>query len=348
MDDKNQKERLEQELKFLRESFDAEVISKEEFEKGKNRIEEKLKAIGKLEDKPIQEKAEENDEAIEEKTDEKIRLKVVQDEDEHFHENPKQEQGETSYSIPAESKKGGEEKEGKFFKYAVVFIVLLLAAFFAYSFVNKETGKRQNNIIPPEPQKINVIVLNDRNSCFNCDTTRILGILEGWFGPLNAKEVDFSTEEGKRMAQKFDAAALPMYFLDENITKSASYAQLKRIFLKKNESYVLSEDVAAPNFYFKREDIPNRLDFFAKPDDSASIKAERNLQGFLNAFKASFGKHAPNDEITKELGIRNFPAFLVNNRVKFSGVHTAETIKSNFCRLNKVPECSVSLSKNLI
>jgi len=32
MDDKTQKERLEQELKFLKESFEAEVISKEEFE----------------------------------------------------------------------------------------------------------------------------------------------------------------------------------------------------------------------------------------------------------------------------------------------------------------------------
>ena len=42
---KNQRYRLEQELKFLKESFEAEVISKEEFEKGKNRIEEKLKEI---------------------------------------------------------------------------------------------------------------------------------------------------------------------------------------------------------------------------------------------------------------------------------------------------------------
>ena len=37
MDDKNQKERLEQELRFLKESFEAEVISKEEFEKFEER-----------------------------------------------------------------------------------------------------------------------------------------------------------------------------------------------------------------------------------------------------------------------------------------------------------------------
>ena len=45
MDDKSQRERLEQELRFLKESFEAEVISKEEFKKGKDRLEEKLKEI---------------------------------------------------------------------------------------------------------------------------------------------------------------------------------------------------------------------------------------------------------------------------------------------------------------
>ena len=45
MDDNNQKERLEQELRFLKESFEAEVISKEECEKGKERVENKLKDI---------------------------------------------------------------------------------------------------------------------------------------------------------------------------------------------------------------------------------------------------------------------------------------------------------------
>ncbi|MBI2657247.1 hypothetical protein HYX08_00975 [Candidatus Woesearchaeota archaeon] len=351
MDDKNQKERLEQELKFLKESFDAEVISREEFEKGSGRIEKKLREIEKSEKKSVQEKketAEEKpeakDEAIEPKTEEKIKLKAIQDEEKHA--NPAQEQKqEQSYEKP---KTETIEKDGKFFKYAVVFVVLMLAAFFAYSLINNGP-KAQNKTIPaPEAQKINVVVLNDRGSCFNCDTGRILRILEGWLGPLNAKEADYNTAEGRGMAQKFDANALPMYVLDENITKSENYAKLKRIFTKKNESYVLSEDVAAPNFYFKRELIPNRLDFFAIPNDNASAKAEKNLREFLDAFEINFEKHASTDTLTIELGIKNFPAFLVNNRVKFSGVHTAETIKSNFCKMNKMPECDTGLSKSLV
>jgi len=41
----NQKNRLEQELRFLKESLEAEVISKEEYEKGKERVENRLQQL---------------------------------------------------------------------------------------------------------------------------------------------------------------------------------------------------------------------------------------------------------------------------------------------------------------
>src|SRR3989339_624243 len=46
--DKEQKERLEQELRFLEESLEADVISKDEYERGKERIEKKLKDIEEI------------------------------------------------------------------------------------------------------------------------------------------------------------------------------------------------------------------------------------------------------------------------------------------------------------
>ena len=55
MDDKTQRERLEQELRFLKESFEADVISREEYEKGKDRIEKKLKEIKLVEKEQINE-----------------------------------------------------------------------------------------------------------------------------------------------------------------------------------------------------------------------------------------------------------------------------------------------------
>ena len=390
MDDKNQKERLEQELKFLKESFEAEVISKEEFEKGKDRIEKKLREIEKEtkqsqaeEKKNAEEKQEAKDEVIEAKTPEKIKLKVIQD-DEHLLAEPIAEKKEAPKEPFYEKPKTEiEKKDSKLFKYAVVFVVLILAVFFAYSLLKTNVQKSPEKTIQvkfvaacssdedcrkegkegicmnpgskdakcefKDIQRTNVLVLNDRKDCFNCDTQRVLSILEDWFGELNAKELDYNSAEGKNLAEKLNLRALPAYILDENITKKPKYDKFKNGFMKKGNAYLLSEDVAASAFYFKRDNVLNKLDLFVIENDKSSITAENNIKEFLNLFKeVKFEKHLSDDSLAKELGIRSFPAFLVNNKVKFSGVLSAETIKENFCKINKLPECEKSLSKSLV
>ena len=395
MDDKTQRERLEQELRFLKESFEADVISREEYEKGKDRIEKKLKELKSLEQgakeeqKTDEAKKEDENAAVISKEGDRIILKVIQDEaEEHEHmHSPAEfydaEKAEEHVQIPEETIYEGarhEKKESKLFKYAAVFIVLAFILFFSYSFLKdkeeKTTGKtaftalcNSNNDCKQEGKegfcinpaakdakcefkdipKLNVIVLNDRKNCFNCDTQRVLGILEKWLGAVNAKEISYNTIEGKNIAEKFGANALPMYILDENITKKQNFEQFKQVFAKKDGYYVLNENTAGSPFYFKRDSIPNRLDLFVIPDDKSSISAEKNLKEFLGTFKeVKFGKHLPDDKLTQELGIKTFPTFLINNQVKFSGVQSADTIKENFCKLNKLKECEKSLSKSLV
>ena len=367
--DEGAKEKLDQELRFLKESFDAEVISKEEYEKGKERIEKKLQGNGNNSDnnKFSESQGPEKKEA-EAKTESKSE------------EITEQKKDSEDQQTPAETKE--QKKEGKAFKYAVVFIVLTLVVFFGYSLLkqDKDLEKEENKaaqFIPVcssdkdciqssrqgaclEPgtknakcqypiKKTKVIVLNGRNDCFNCGTERILGIIEGWFGDLDVKEIDYNTEQGKELADKFGLNILPAYIFDSNITNKTAYNQIKQTFAKKNGSYILSENAAASTFYFRRENIPNRLDFFIKEGDASSIKAEKNLNEFVEAFPdVKFEKHSSTSDLAKGLGIKTFPAFLVNNMVKFTGIHPAETIKDNFCALNKLEECEISLSKSLV
>jgi len=352
MDDKTHKEKLEQELRFLKESFEAEVISKEEYEKGKERLEKKLNEIEKIAKDGDEEAKEEQKmgQIIEKKEDvnkdikdgEKIRLKVIQEiEQEAIKEDV--------HEKPAEV--DGQKRQSKFFKYAVVFIVLTLVIFFSYSLLknDKEFQEKKEEVMPANIAKTNVIILNGRKNCFNCDTQRVTSILEQWFGAINAKEMDYNTREGNDTAEKFNARLLPMYILDESITNSSSFEQFKQVFVKKDNYYILSEDAAGSTFYFRRDNIPNKLDLFFVDGDNASKKSERNMREFLEVFKdVKFEKHLSSENLAKELGIKNFPTFLINNRIKFSGVHTAETIKENFCKMNKLEACSKILSKSLI
>src|SRR3989338_1014653 len=90
-----EKEKIEKELEFLRESFESEVISEEEYLSGKARLEKQLKLLEEQavkgssqqkekknieaesdEEKGIQQKEESEEEAIKEKITEDIKLEA--------------------------------------------------------------------------------------------------------------------------------------------------------------------------------------------------------------------------------------------------------------------------------
>lgn len=397
MNDRSQKERLEQELRFLKESFEAEVISKEEYEKGKKRIEQKLKGIqnSKNEENNNESKKSDNtDNSIETKEKEKIILlkDEPKKEDKQDKTNDKEQKEPTSETT--EVKIDDEKKENKLAKYAIIFIVLALIIFFSYSII-KPDDETQNQVTHVEitdnvniindlefdplcrsdedcrqdgkegfcsnPRtldakcefkdivKTNVVVINDRKNCFNCDTQRVLGILENWFDEINVEEIDYNKYEGRTLAESVDARLLPVYILDENVTLKPAFEQFKQAFIQKDGMHVLSENAAGSSYYFDREEVPNKLDIFIIEGDTASKKAQDNLKEFLDAFKdVDFDRHLSEDKFAKELGIKTFPTFLVNNKVKFSGIHPADTIKNNFCSLNKLEDCDKGLSKSLV
>ncbi|MBI1935041.1 hypothetical protein HYS31_01240 [Candidatus Woesearchaeota archaeon] len=373
MDEKTPKERLEQELRFLKESLEAEVIGKEEFEKGKERIEKKLKEIdskegndgGKIDYSPepidgVQEKSDagpakaDNSESLVIKEQNKIKLKVIRDESqEHSEERrPEVHEQESNANEPKE-----EKGKNRLFKYFLAFILVVAVLAFAYYLIDSnkpvagETEREMDQAgqQTQKSQKINVIILNARKECFNCDTKRILDILTGWFGPISAAEVDYGSVKGQELSKSLNIKLLPAYILDSNITTTQSFEKYSKLFLKKGDLYMLADDAAASTFYLQREPIPNKLDLFVIGNDAASSKAEANLREFLENFKGvQFQIYHSNDSFTKDLGIKSFPTFLVNNRIRFSGIQPAETIKTNFCSINKIEGCEKELSKSLV
>src|SRR3989344_4517858 len=379
MEEHNQKDRLEQELRFLKESYEADVISKEEFEKGKDRVEKKLKEIeqGQAETKPeeqiplenenlqVKDEISENPGAEEEKPEPMPVLEGVK-------ETGAKEEDEHKYTKP---------KEGKAFRYAVVFVIFILAAFFTYSLLSNNSGKTPSDNTASQftaacdsdddcvndkahgtcmnsgtkeskceyAKKTKVVVLNDMEDCFNCGTARVLSIIEGWFGDVDVQHIDYDAQEGRELADAIGARMLHAYVIYGNISSDPEFQKFRRAFVSKGDAYVLSEDASASTLYFRRELVPNKLDLFAKEGESATMKAENNLKEFLENFPdINFSIHYSDEPLTKELGIRTFPTFLINNRVKFSGIHPADTIKSNFCSLNKAEECKKELSRNII
>ncbi|MBI2134439.1 hypothetical protein HYU09_00480 [Candidatus Woesearchaeota archaeon] len=197
--------------------------------------------------------------------------------------------------------------------------------------------------------EVKLSVINTKE-CFNCDTQRVISILEGFYPNLDIEEIDYDGAEGKALADRFDINALPAYILNSSLPEAHNYEKFSSAFNKLNDDFVMKGTVSNANYYISREEVPNRLDLFVQSSQDASNKAEANLGEFLDTFdgEVSFNRHNSNSALAKELGLNSFPAFLINNKNKFSGVQAADTIKENFCQLNKPEECSLELSKNLV
>jgi len=408
--------KLEEELEFLKESFEAEVISKEEYERAKARLEAQIKEVE--ETKPEEEKTEPIEEKVEKPTEEKKEETKIEDkpkeetdskgeieikeikEPSRFkkpeEEEPPEvdEKEEDTNDIISSNNNGFEAEEEKKMSIwvpvaAVVFLIII--GYFSFLVFTSERPVGEENLegefelgaeafVPAcfsdkdcvkegmigfcnnpgnkdaecgfkEAVEVDFIVLNT-NDCFNCDTSRVESIIKGWFPGAVKKEADFDSNDGGALAQKLNVELLPAFIFDSNLEETYKFGELGGIFSKVGDKYLLSSSASGSTFYVNREEVPNKLEIFLMRDDASTEKTEDNIEEFLELFndKVEYKKYFVDKEnaLTKTLGINTFPTFLVNNKVRFSGVQPAETIKENFCKLNSLDECNEKLTESLV
>lgn len=376
MEDK-EKEKLEQELMFLKESFDTEVITKEEYDKAKERIERKLKEFErKNSNKPVKKEKQgevtmsapkgANDEIIA-VPGPKEEIEIIaepKEEKKMEKQEPQAVEAPVLAKIPEPAKReshdGAErgvepkapEEEIKIGKWLwLLLIIAVVGGIYYFYFTGSGTGGiAPDNEPVAAPENINskVIVLSS-GKCFNCDTGRVKDIIKSWFPSLIIEERVYESDEGKLLADEMGLRLLPAYIFDENVTKYGRFWELKQIFDKIGERYVLSDEAGGGKLYFARENMPNKLTLFAIQSDSNSRRAIKNAEEFIgkSGGKVIFEVIDLNNDLAKSLSIKTAPTFLINNHIKLTGVQSANSIKENFCKLNNLNICSLELSNSL-
>lgn len=406
-----EKEKFEKELEFLKESFDSEVISEEEYLSGKERIEKQLNEL-KTKEQPEEKKdgqepkkeeeikkpkktkeVEPEKEEIkpeEEKTEEIIEKEEIQ----KTISSSTEEKPETEEKIKQEEEIEEDTKKGLNWKFLVAGLlgVILIGIFIASFFNEKEANEEivseeiEDDYIE-EPTiaefiacssdeecyeegkigtcinlgtedakcefkditktKLTIVTTED---CFNCDTSRVLKLLKGLFPSLYLESLDYGSEEGKKLVDGLKIDALPTYIFDENLDNTFNFEKIKGAFEEINGRFVMNKEASGANYFLNRGIISNRLDVFLIEGEISTVKTEQSLEEFLELFGDNINlfKHNKEDSLTRELEIKTFPTFLINNKIKFSGVQSANKIKENFCQLNNLEGCSEELSKSLI
>jgi len=394
----NQREKLEQELNFLKESFDAEVITEDEYEKGKERIEKKLQEIkgadsGKKEDKKVEaekygkiaensESQKKNEEASSKEEEKEKKIEQGKTQEAGIEESPKsipvilnlkkdEKKDAAKIELSDEYKKektnaeihksdgelGRKPKKKKILWIAVLILILGIYLFYGYKNTQQNeitaTTEIHNSIGAhnTESSSATLTVINS-DECFNCDSSRILGIMKEWFPGMKYRELDYKSEDAKKLVDTLRIDILPAYIFDNGneLEKMERFEDVKGAFSNIEGKYILSRDAAGSTYYIGREPIKMKLDLFIRNGDKASLRAEENVNAFIEASEEEidFNVIDVESEMAKELGIKIVPAFIINNIIKFSGVQPPEVIKQNFCELNEAEVCKKELSKSLI
>lgn len=346
-------------------------------------IEEKKEPESKKEAEETKEKIE-SESKREEKTEEKKETDVAESKEaeksESVIEEPKKEEVEQE-----EVKVYDEKKRGKW-KYLFLGLFVIFLLFYAYSYFNSgetedikennvqgvvpvviacssdegcvEEGKKGTCVNPgtidsecefKDIVKTKLTIVNTKE-CFNCGSARVLKFLEELFQGLYLETLDFESEEGEELVKNLGSEVLPLFVFDENLGNTFNFDKIKRTFNLVDGNYVMNREASGANYFINREIIPLRLDVFLIDGEVSTSKAQANLQEFLDLFEdeIEFNIHGENDFLTQDLEIKTFPTFLINNKIKFSGVQPADKIRENFCQMNELEECDEELTKSLV
>jgi|GEM_PF-1928210 len=247
----SQADRLKRELRFLQESYEAGIISEEEYNKGKNRIEGKLSEWGEGvvekygdEEKQIKEIIE-PEEKNSKGSAKQEKLKIFEKkEDKKEIKRQKKEMKKDSMTVeelPAESKKKeifdddfDKENNSIGSKIWRIAAVIVIAAIIILLF--RGCGRYSINT--------DYVILNDKN-CGSCDTRGAENVIDRLFPGMSKSYVDYNTREGKAMYNDLGIKYLPAYIFKISIQETETWESRPNIrdsFEKVKDYWVLKAE----------------------------------------------------------------------------------------------------------
>ena len=210
-------------------------------------------------------------------------------------------------------------------------------------------GTQQASCEFKQDVKVHLTILNDK-TCNLCDSLSTLTILSQLFPNLEKENIDSSSSEGRELISQFKIKALPAFILDSSVSDAANYQKFSQALIENKDGYVVSPKASGSTYYFKETLQKNKLELIALSNDASTDKALENIQEFLQAFegKIDFTQNThPGKNLLEKFDITTFPTFIINNQIKVTGILPADMIKERFCKINKLEECKLELSKSL-
>lgn len=152
------------------------------------------------------------------------------------------------------------------------------------------------------PVQFDLLVLNDAKCGLSCDTTQILGATRQMFKGINERDIDVSSEEGKRLVSELGIKKAPAYLFSSAVTGSAGYtARMPNIataFEQKGSWMKLLDEVTGATYWIDQTarntylaslgispgDNKPTLNLFVMSQCPYGVAAEQTLKPVLDLF----------------------------------------------------------------
>ncbi len=363
------KEKLEADLQFLKESYDSELLTKEEYETAKERIEQKLKKIPKQKAGPppdvaekevIQPSKKNGGPAITEvkKKEEKSQQDTVEEipVSGKIAQKKNQSISEQEVSVLPTSSDGDtvpiiQEKKQNTWLWVVVFFIAV-GGFLYFSSVYQ----------PQLPSDVPVTTLSSLSAlqpelyiltspqCPVCRTQRMESIIQSWFPNIKVTEVDYSSKLGSELTSQLAIDMLPAYIIKGDIGTLSSYISVARIFRQDGGYYIMSPNAAGAVYYITKTPQKNTIELFISGDDETSMHARANVEEFVRYALPDviFSTNSLDSPRAQELHIETVPSVVINGVLLVRGVQSPRKIQEAYCTLNHVRVCEEELSDALL
>ncbi len=152
-----------------------------------------------------------------------------------------------------------------------------------------------------EPVPVEFIVLNDKRCGLACDPTQVIGATRNLFKGVNQRNVDASSDEGKKLVSELGIEKAPAYLFGASVTSSFAWRNMPQIqgaLEKKGEWYKLLDAAVGASYwidhekrseYFKSLGITHgdnkpTLNLFVMSQCPYGVAAEQALKPVLDLF----------------------------------------------------------------
>ena len=131
----------------------------------------------------------------------------------------------------------------------------------------------------PEETEVNLFVVNDPD-CVQCDADTIIGQLQSLFPNLNTTKIDFTSDKGKEMLDKFQAETVPFFYFDSTITDHYNWDKFS-YYTQENEGFYALNYIGTK--FFNRTIKENHIDLFVMSQCPYGTLAETNMKEVVEA-----------------------------------------------------------------